>query len=158
MDSKNTRTIEQVYRSAVSGLYARLRSNYDYLYRKFGDDGLKLIEEMSREYGLSVAERAKSRLEKKDLKSVAAYLLRIFDTVARGRDLVSTVEEGKDRFIVRVNRCPLDFDNPGMCRAHTTMEQTVVETLNPRLTYRIGKSLPAGDGCCEHIIEVKQSR
>ena len=156
MSKEDARTIEQVYRSAVSGLYARLRSNYDFLYRKFGDDGLKMIADMSREYGLSVAERAKSRLEKNDLESVAAYLLRIFDTVARGRDLVSTVEESPDKVIVRVNRCPLDFTVPEMCRAHTTMEQTVVEELNPDLTYRIGKSLPAGDGCCEHIIEFKK--
>lgn len=156
MSSKNTRTIEQVYRSAVSGLYARLRSNYDFIYRKFGDDGLKLIADMSREYGLSVAERAKSKLGENDLSSVAGYLLRIFDTVARGRDLITTVEKSDDRIIIRVNRCPLDFDNPGMCRAHTTMEQTVVEELNPKLTYRIGKSIPAGDAFCEHIVEFKK--
>ena len=155
MNPKNTRSIEQVYRSAVSGLYARLRSNYDFIYRNFGDDGLKLIADMSREYGLSVAERAKSKLAENDLSSVAGYLLRIFDTVARGRDLITTVEESEDRIIIRVNRCPLDFDNPGMCRAHTTMEQTVVEELNPKLTYRIGKSIPAGDGFCEHIVEFK---
>ena len=149
MSKEDTRTIEQVYRSAVSGLYARLRSNYDFLYRKFGDEGLKLIEDMSREFGLSVAERAKSTLEKNDLGSVADYLLRIFNTVARGQDLISTVEENEDRVIIRVNRCPLNFDNPGMCRAHTTMERTVVEALNPRLTYRIGKSIPAGDAFCE---------
>ncbi|MBN2318165.1 MAG: hypothetical protein JXR49_03775 [Acidobacteria bacterium] len=156
MNKEKTRTIEQVYRSAVSGLYGRLRSNYDFLYRKFGDEGLKLIEDMSREYGLTIAERAKSRLEKNDLASVAGYLIRIFDTVARGRDLISTVEERDDRIIVRVNRCPLDFDNPGMCLAHTTMERTVVEELNPELTYRIGKSIPAGDAFCEHIVEFKK--
>ena len=156
MNHENTRTIEQVYRSAVSGLYGRLRSNYDFLYRKFGDDGLKLIADMSREYGISIAERAKSRLEHNDLASVAGFLLRIFDTVARGQDLISTVEENQDRIIVRVNRCPLDFDIPGMCLAHTTMEQTVVEELNPCLTYRIGKSIPAGDSFCEHIIEIKK--
>jgi hypothetical protein len=111
---------------------------------------------MSREYGLEVAKRAKKRLANHDLESVAGYLLRIFDTVARGRDLVSTVEEKEDRFIIKVNRCPLDFDIPEMCRAHTTMEQTVVEELNPGLTYRIGKSIPAGDHCCEHIIEIKK--
>jgi hypothetical protein len=111
---------------------------------------------MSREYGIAVAARAKSRLKNNDLKSVSGYLLRIFDTVARGRDLITTVEENQDRVIVRVNRCPLDFDHPGMCRAHTTMEQTVVEQLNPLLTYRIGKSIPAGDAFCEHIIEVKK--
>jgi len=48
-----TRTLEQVYRSAVSGLYARLRNNYDFIYRRFGDDGIQLITDMSREYGLT---------------------------------------------------------------------------------------------------------
>ncbi len=156
MIHEDPRTLEQVYRSAVSGLYARLRSNYDFLYRKLGDEGLTLIAEMSREYGLEVAKRARKKLANNDLESVAGYLLRIFDTVARGCDLVSTVEENEDRFVIKVNRCPLDFDIPKMCRAHTTMEQTVVEELNPGLTYRIGQSIPAGDGCCEHIIEIKK--
>jgi hypothetical protein len=35
------------------------------------------------------------------------------------------------------------------------MEKTVVETLNPKLVYRIGKSIPNGDKYCEHIIEIK---
>jgi hypothetical protein len=150
------RTLEQVYRSAVSGLYARLRSNYDFLYRKFGNDGLKLIEEMSREYGLSVAQRAKKRLANNDLASVADYLIRIFDTVARGRGIISTAEREEDRITITVDRCPLDFDLPEMCRAHTTMEKTVVQELNPSLDYRIGKSIPAGDSCCEHILEIKK--
>jgi len=156
MADKNERTLEQVYRSAVSGLYGRLRSNYDFLYRRFGKEGLKLIEEMSREYGIRVAERAKERLSNNDLASVAEYLLRIFDTVARGRDLITTAERDTDRVVIKVNRCPLDFDNPEMCLAHTTMEKTVVEVLNPRLHYRIGKSIPAGDSCCEHILEIKK--
>ena len=156
MTSENQRTLEQVYRSAVSGLYGRLRSNYDFLYRRFGKDGLKLIEDMSREYGLSVAKRAKAKLANNDLESVAEYLLRIFDTVSRGRDMITTAEKDKDKVIIRVNRCPLDFDDPEMCQAHTTMEKTVVEKLNPNLTYRIGKSIPAGDTCCEHILEIKK--
>lgn len=156
MIHKDPRTLDQVYRSAVSGLYARLRSNYDFLYRKLGDEGLTLIAEMSREYGLEVAKRARNKLANNDLKTVAGYLLRIFDTVARGRDLISTVDEKADRFVIKVSRCPLGFDIPEMCRAHTTMEQTVVEELNPDLAYRIGKSIPAGDSCCEHIIEIKK--
>ena len=156
MTSENQRTLEQVYRSAVSGLYGRLRSNYDFLYRRFGKDGLKLIEDMSREYGLSVAKRAKAKLANNDLESVAEYLLRIFDTVARGRDMITTADKDKDKVIIKVNRCPLDFDDPEMCQAHTTMEKTVVEELNPNLIYRIGKSIPAGDNCCEHILEIKK--
>jgi len=156
MTSEDQRTLEQVYRSAVSGLYARLRSNYDFLYRKFGNDGLKLISDMSREYGLSVAKRAKAKLPDPDLASVAGYLLRIFDTVARGRGIISTVEKDQTRVIIKVDRCPLDFDNPEMCLAHTTMEKTIVEELNPDLIYRIGKSIPAGDSFCEHILERKK--
>jgi hypothetical protein len=112
-----------------------------------------MIAEMSQEYGFTVAQRAKSKMASNDLKSVSEYLIRIFDTVARGRGLISTVEENSDRIIVSVDRCPLDFEAPEMCMAHTMMEKTVVETLNPSLTYRIGKSIPAGHRCCEHILE-----
>ncbi len=149
------RTLEQVYRSAVSGLYARLRSNYDFIYKRFGADGIKLIEEMSREYGLTVAERAKDRLQNRDLASVAGYLMRIFDTVGRGKEgFIGLTQPSDRRIVITVAECPLHFDRPEMCLAHTTMERTVVEQLNPALTYRIGKSIPAGDAFCEHFIEL----
>jgi hypothetical protein len=35
------------------------------------------------------------------------------------------------------------------------MERAVVEELNPDITYRIGKSIPAGDSYCEHILEIR---
>ncbi len=153
MTSLDQRSLEQVYRSAVKGLYGRLKSNYDFIYRKFGKEGLQMIEEMSREYGITVANRAKAGSSDNSLDSVAEYLLRIFDTVTRGMNLVTTAEKGDRQVVIRVNRCPLNFDIPEMCLAHTAMEKAVVVTLNPRLTYRIGKSIPAGDNCCEHIIE-----
>ncbi len=156
MPDKDERTLEQLYRSAVSGLYARLKNNYDFLYRKFGDDGIKLIEDMSREYGLTIAARARGRLKNNDLNSVAGYLLRIFSTVGRGKDDVTEMVISDDsRIVIKALECPLHFTNPQMCLAHTTMEKTVVEELNPDLTYRIGKSIPAGDSYCEHIIEVR---
>jgi hypothetical protein len=151
------RTLEKVYRSAVSGLYARLKSNYDFIYRKFGDDGIQLIADMSHEYGLSIAARARNRLENNDVTSVAGYLMRIFGTVGRGKSgFIKLLKVGNSRAVIKVSECPLHFDNPQICLAHTTMEKTVVEELNPDLTYRIGKSIPAGDAYCEHIIEVRQ--
>ena len=154
--NNETRTLEQVYRSAVRGLYARIKSNYDFIYRRFGDDGITLIADMSREYGLSIADRARNRLKNNDLESVANYLLRIFTTVGHDSNLIHQVEQSRTRVVIRASRCPLNFDKPEMCQAHTTMEKTVVEELNPDLIYRIGKSIPAGDAYCEHIIEVKQ--
>jgi len=152
---EDNRTLEHVYRSAVSGLYARIRSNYDFIYQRFGDDGLKLIADMSREYGQSIAQRAKNRLKDNDLFSVADYILRIFNTVGRYSSYSPKVEQSETQVIIKVDQCPLHFDNLGMCLAHTTMEKTVVEELNPDLRYRIGQSVPAGDACCEHIIELK---
>lgn len=158
MSGKEDRSLEQVYRSAVSGLYARLKSNYDFIQTKLGDDGIKLIADMSREYGLSIAERARKRLDSDDLESVAGYLLRIFDTVGRGKkDFTEVIREGDTRIVIRARDCPLHFTSTEMCLVHTTMEKTVVEELNPNLVYRIGRSIPAGDEYCEHIIEVRTS-
>jgi hypothetical protein len=150
---KDTRSLEQVYRSAVNGLYARIKNNYDFLVRKYGDEGLKIIEEMSHEYGLNIARRAKSNLENNDLNSVAQYLIRIFTTVSWGKDMTEIMEISPTKIVIKVYDCPLHFDNVEMCRAHTCMEKTVVEELNPKLNYRIGKSIPAGDKYCEHILE-----
>jgi len=147
-----SRSLEQKYRSAVAGLYARLRSNYDTIYEKFGDEGLTLIADMSRRYGLEVAERARKRVEGDDIRSVGEYIARIFETVNAEFEVI---EEGDDKLIIKAYRCPLNFDKPGMCLAHTVMEKTVVEELGSNLTYRIGKSIPAGDPYCEHILETK---
>jgi len=151
----SNRSLEQIYRSAVSGLYARLRSNYDFIWNKMGDEGLKLIEGMSREYGLSIAERAKNTLGGNDIGTVSDYLMRIFETVSWGKDMARLVEVSPEKFIIQVNECPLNFDRPDLCLAHTTMERTVVEELNPALRYRIGKSIPTGYEYCEHIIEIR---
>ena len=148
------RTLEELYRSAVAGLYARLRSNYDFLYDRFGDEGIKLIAEMSRSYGLQIAKRARKRVDGNDARSVAEYLLRIFETVGQ-KEACEIAEMTDNRIVIKATSCPLQFTNPDMCLAHTTMEKTVVEELNPRLTYRIGKSIPAGNPYCEHIIEKK---
>jgi hypothetical protein len=155
METEN-RTLEHIYRSAVKGLYARLRSYYDYLYEKFGDEGIEMIADMSRQYGLTIIPRAQEALEDNDIKSVGSYLVRIFRTVEHGRNTIEIVEEGDKKIIVKAKACPLHFDNPAMCLAHTTMEKTVMEGLNPDLYYHIGKSIPAGDEYCEHILEVRE--
>ncbi|MBN2239196.1 MAG: hypothetical protein JW712_05445 [Dehalococcoidales bacterium] len=149
---EDERTMEQVYNSAVKGLYARIRSYYDYLYKKYGDEGLEMISDMSREYGLTIAERARKAVKNNDIEGVASYLMRIFKTVAWNTDKINLVTESPDEIIIKVDDCPLHFTDTRMCLAHTTMEKTVVEGLNPELTYVIRKSIPAGDAFCEHIV------
>jgi len=158
MQNIDERTLEETYRSAVNGLYARLKSNYDFIFRRFGDDGLKLITDMSRDYGLSLVPRAKKRITNNDIHSVANYLLRIFNTISRHKShLITLLEDNNSRAVIRAGYCPMGFTDPKICLAHTAMEKAMVEGLNPELSYRIGKSIPNGDSYCEHIIEPKPS-
>ena len=154
--TQDNRTLKQVYRSAVKGLYARITNYYDYLYDRFGQEGLDMISEMSREYGESIVPRARKALGKNDIESVAAYLLRIFRTVDWHTDAIQLVSTNPEEIIIKVEECPLHFKKPELCLAHTTMEKTVAEGLNSDIEYSIGKSIPAGDSFCEHILRLKK--
>ena len=143
MRHNTNRSLEQKYRSAVAGLYARLKSNYDMIYEEFGDNGIKLIADMGHRYGLEVAERARKRVKGHDIRSVGEYVLRIFETAG---EEIEVTEVSENRMV----------DKPEMCLAHTMMEKTVVEELSTNLTYRISKSISVGDSYCEHIIEIKK--
>jgi hypothetical protein len=157
MSLHSDRTPEEIHQSAIAGFYARMRSNYDFLYEKFGDDGLNLIAEMSRKYGLKVAEKAKKRVDGNDITSVTRQLMRIFENVGGNKETGDAIQMIENRIVIRASQCPLKLTNYKMCLAHTIMEKTVVETLSPKLAYKIGKSIPAGDAYCEHIIEIKES-
>ena len=144
--------IEKRYKSVTAGLVRRIKILYDAVYEKFGEDGLNLIREVGRKYGMEIAERAKKRVKSNDIESVARYVIRIFNTL-RGHGKV--VEFSDKRVVIRVSECPYNWETPEMCEAHTQMEKTLVETLGKNLCYRISKSVPKGDSYCDHIIEYK---
>jgi hypothetical protein len=117
-----------------------------------------MISEMSREYGESIVPRAKEALGKNDIESVASYMLRIFRTVNWNTDSIQLVSKSPEEKIIRVEDCPLHFKNPELCLAHTEMERTLVEGLNPDIEYSISKSIPAGDDFCEHILHLNKEK
>jgi hypothetical protein len=144
--------IEKRYKSVTAGLIRRIKILYDAIYEKYGEDGLDLIREVGKKYGVEIAERAKMRVKPDDLESVALYVIRIFNTL-RGDGKV--VEFSDKRVVIRVWECPYPWETPEVCEAHTQMEKTLVETLGPNLCYRISSSIPKGDSYCDHIIEYK---
>ncbi len=143
------------YRSVVSGLTTRIRKIYDAIHRRFGDEGLALIEEISTEYGREIANKARRRVKSNDVRSTADYLLYIFNAVSFLAKPIVT-EYSDERVAIRVDRCPYPLETPEICRAHTSMEVALVRTLSPELDYRIAKCIPCGDDYCEHVI-CKQS-
>ncbi len=141
--------IEKRYRSVTAGLLKRIKTLYDTIYEKYGEEGLELIRDVSRKYGLEIAERAKKRVKTYDTKSVALYLIRIFNTV-RGNGKVTKFTDDEVRIIIY--ECPYPFDKPEVCKAHITMEETLVETLGENLHYSTPRLIPKGDSYCEQVI------
>jgi len=146
--------IEKRYRSITTALVKRIKHLYEAIYERYGNDGLKLIKEVSTNYGREIAERAKQKTVQSDIKSVALFIIKVFNNI-RGDGEVT--EFNKDRVVIRVYECPYPFDKPEICEAHTIMEKTLVETLGKDLTYSIHKSIPKGDAYCDHVIEYTKS-
>ena len=140
---------EAKYARVVPGLLKRVRDLYEEIYRRFGDQGLDLIRDVSREYGRAAASKSLLRHQVSGVADVGRYLLMVFDMVTPHWE-VSHFDD--DKLIIKVTECPYPFTNPDVCEAHTTMERALVETFDPSLEYRIGCSVARGDNYCEHIL------
>ena len=140
---------EEKYHRAVPGYMKRLRDVYEALYERFGEEGLGLIRDVSREYGTRIAVNAKKKGDIKGVGQVGRYLLKVFDMVSGDWEISEFTE---DRLVIRVARCPYPFKRDEVCRAHTCMEHALVSTLDDSLEHRVGRSIPQGDPFCEHIV------
>lgn len=147
--------VEKKYRSVVAGLTRRIKFLYEAVQDRFGEQGLDLIRDVGHKYGEEIAQRAKARVKTGDIKSIALYVIRVFNTL-QGNGKV--VEFSNKRIVIRVWECPYHWKTSAMCEAHTQMEKTLVETLGPDLCYRISCSIPKGDSFCDHVIELNKTK
>jgi hypothetical protein len=145
--------LEEKYDRAVGGYMKRIADLYAAVADRFGDEGLELIREVSCEYGRRIAENIQKKRELKGVAEVGKYLLKVFDMVSDDWWIEEFTEE---RLVIAVSRCPYPFHREEICRAHTHMEKTLVATLDDSLEHCVGKSIPKGDPCCEHIIRRKK--
>ena len=143
---------EDKLRKAVPWYMRRVRGLYDAVYERFGEAGLELIRDVSRNYGTQIGNNLNKRGGLKGIAGVGGYLIKVFDIVS---DDWEVTEFSEDRLVIAVHRCPFPFTNEDICRAHTCMEQSLVTTLDENLHYSIGKSIPGGDAYCEHILSKK---
>lgn len=145
---------EEKYRRAVPGYMKRICRLYEAIQDRFGDEGLDLIREVSREYGEQIAANVNKKGGLRGVAQVGRYLLKVFDMVS---DDWQVAEFTPDRLVITVDRCPYPFSRDEICRAHTCMEQALVGGLDDSLDYRVGRSIPQGDPVCEHILSVKKA-
>ena len=145
-------SVEDKLHKAVPGYMKRIRGLYDAVYERFGEAGLELIRDVSRDYGARIGNNINKKGGLKGVAGVGGYLVKVFDIVS---DDWEVTEFSEDRLVIAVHRCPFPFTNEKICRAHTCMEQSLVATLDETLEYGIGNSIPAGDAYCEHILSKK---
>ena len=141
--------LEKRYKSAIDGWTTRIRKLYEAIEDRFGEEGLKLISEVSVQYGREIAERVKSRRPDMDLRQVGLFLVKVFNGMRSEGEIL---EWSDDKVTIMVPECPYPFTRPQICRAHTSMEEALVKGLNPDLDYIIEKRIPAGDSECWHVI------
>lgn len=145
---------EEKLRKAVPGYMRRIRTLYRAAHERFGEAGLDLIRDVSREYGAQIGGNLNKKGGLKGVAAVGSYLLKVFDIVS---DDWEVTEFSEERMVIAVHRCPFPFTNEDICRAHTCMEETLVATLDENLEYCIGCSIPRGDPYCEHILVKKKT-
>lgn len=144
--------VERRYRSTLKGLLTRIRKLYEAVEDRFGEDGLRLIEEISAEYGREIAVRVRNQQNDMDIYQVGLYLVKIFNGMGSDGEIT---EWKDDRVAIRVPMCPYPFTRPEICRAHTAMEEALVKGLNSELDYVIEKCIPRGDETCLHVIKLR---
>ena len=143
---------EDKLQKAVPGYMKRIRGLYDALCERFGEAGLDLIRDVSRDYGTQIGTNINKKGGLKGVAAVGGYLLKVFDIVSNDWEVK---EFSEDRLVIAVHQCPFGFENVEMCQAHVCMEEMLVATLDQDLEHNIGQSIPGGDACCEHILSKK---
>ena len=146
--------LDVMYRGVLRGLQTRIKRLYDAVYERFGEDGLKLIEEVSSGYGNDIARKALRGGGHWDIQRVGLYLIKIFNNMRSDGEVTEFTDK---RVAIMVPRCPYPFEDVKICAAHTSMERALVRGLNPALDYRIEKSVPGGDPYCLHVLISNES-
>lgn len=142
--------LDERYRSNLKGLLTRIRKLYEAIEDRFGADGLRLIRDVSREYGTEIAARVRAREGAMGLQEVGLFLVKVFNGM---RSEGKVIEWTENRVVIMVPACPYPFIRPQTCAAHTAMEEALVKGLNPNLDYVIERCIPGGDRECWHVLK-----
>lgn len=140
---------EKKYKTVTVALLKRILTIYKEIYKRFGEQGLDLIREVSQSYGKEIAELGRKRVRIGDVKSVGLYLVRVFEMIDCQGGITRFSD---DEVAIKLYQCPYPFDDPKICQAHTTMEEALVKALGQNLEYVITYSIPRGDPFCEHVV------
>ena len=73
--------LDAMYRSVLRGLLTRIKVLYEAINKRYGDDGLDLIREVSEQYGNEIAKRVRGNDEPWDINKVGLFLVKVFNNL-----------------------------------------------------------------------------
>ncbi|MBZ0266313.1 hypothetical protein K8I28_16770, partial [bacterium] len=95
--------LEESSRRTIRSLLTRILQLYEAIYAKYGDDGLELIESVSREYGSAIGKRARGEKPPLKTEAIGTLFIKIFNNIYADGDIESF---GPDKVSLLVHRCP----------------------------------------------------
>jgi hypothetical protein len=123
------------------------------VYKKYGKEGLQLIEQVLYAAGVRAAGRLKERKRDWDVKAAGLAYAQIYDNWIGS---VSVLEATKDRVLTTVPFCEYGCDNRELCDAMMALDRGIVETLHSDARISIEKSVSRGDDRCEVAVVRKK--
>ena len=122
--------------------------------KKFGAEGCNLLRQVMSERGSEMGEMMKPLSPGEDFKSVGTF----FAGAAKIFGVENEVELKEDEVLVKVPRCPygLEGTNRELCEAMMAFDMRAVETLGPKVTMEIVKTVAVGDPQCELSVKSKK--
>jgi len=152
--------LQMRFKAGVGTLNQYLKTYNLAIYKKFGDEGLKLIAEiwsgMAEEYFPLSFE--KMGFEGDGPKEIAEWFARADAIMGYDTDFF-VFSDKKAGF--RVNKCPW-YNAPSpegakICSEGViNFERRAAQLLNPKIQVSMGKFFHNGDDCCEYIFEIPE--
>jgi predicted hydrocarbon binding protein len=145
---------EERFGLVVPGLWENIGRIAKAVDKKFGAEGRDLLRQVMGERGSEAGEMMKPLSPGEDFKSVGTF----FAQVAKMSGVENEVEVKANEVVVKVPKCPygLEGTNRKLCEAMMAFDIRAVETIGPKVTMEIVKTIAVGDPQCELSIKPKK--
>jgi len=122
--------------------------------KKFGAEGRNLLRQVMGERGSETGEVMKPLSPGEDFKSVGTF----FAGAVKMFGVENEVEVKANEVVVKTLRCPygLKGTNRQLCEAMMAFDKRAIETVSPKVTMTVVKTVAAGDPQCELSIKPKK--
>ena len=145
---------EERFEIVVPGLWENIGRIAKAVDKKFGAEGRDLLRQVMGERGSEMGAMMKPLSPGEDFKSVGTF----FAGAAKMFGVENEVEVKANEVVVKVPRCPygLEGTNRELCEAMMAFDIRAVETVSPKVTMEIVKTIALGDPQCELSIKPKK--